>query len=58
MRGDVGELLELGVGALELARALLERALGVGAGRVMSRDIAMPPMMRPTSSRSGTIWTQ
>ena len=32
VRGDVGELLELGVGALELARAVLQRALG-GAPR-------------------------
>ena len=31
VRGDVGELLELRVGALEVAGALLERALGPAA---------------------------
>ena len=38
MRGDVGELLELGVGALELARALLQRALGLAARGDVARD--------------------
>ena len=55
VRGDVGELLELGVGALELARVLGQRALGLPLRAVTSRHLAMPPRRCPSSSTIGMI---